>query len=500
MFVKGMTAVPALALFSRIASRWQLPSALRTLGPADQIQAVLNSVQDWSELVDVGTVMSQSTNADYDTWIIQAATDGDWLNVLFVKSFAMHSGYSSPAMDYCVKTALSNASMFEEYSIPITEDDSDGQYFWPFCKYALYGYQYAQELNWETDRWDPNKAFNYLAQVYDSFGDGFYRMNDNLNPSDPGSTFYAERMPYGTRWLELGKLMGCFLILYDAGATNALQYALKCWNQLNNELWKSDHFTYATGWFGYEFSALDVVMDSLKLQQRMQSIPNASNVFGDLYSRYLLGYGNTQWSATQGNTTIAQHLKTSNDGYLPIQRPDNFQLRLDGTLNAWILLHLGYTKLPQTGQTMMRGMLEGNGTIRAFDGLLQSSLAQGSLFTATDSSSTSDGATAMATLCLFLNCISVRNGPGLAIPLITDNENDHIAMNSYHFGFNYDNNEIKIPVWAGTTLNFMFGTNPVQQSFPTTGVYVIDFSWDWNSILSSQLVSGLNPNETYLTP
>ena len=67
----------------------------------------------------------------------------------------------------------------------------------------------------------------------------------------------------------------------------------------------------------------------------------------------------------------------------------------------------------------------------------------------------------MAALCLFLNAISVRAGAGLAIPLITDSENDHAAMNGYHFGFDYENQGIKIPVWGETTLNFMFGENPV---------------------------------------
>jgi hypothetical protein len=106
----------------------------------------------------------------------------------------------------------------------------------------------------------------------------------------------------------------------------------------------------------------------------------------------------------------------------------------------------------------------------------------------------------MAALCQFLNAISVCDGQGLAIPLITDDENDHAAINSYHFGFDYENQEIKIPVWGGTTLNFMFGENPVQLSFGATGVYSIKFGNNWNTLLSYQYVSSLNFNESYMYP
>ena len=109
--------------------------------------------------------------------------------------------------------------------------------------------------------------------------------------------------------------MGCFLIFNDVGIPGALSYALKCWNQLNNEFWKTDHYTYSTGWFGYEFSSMDVIVDSLKLQTGMKNqqkvLPNANNIISDLQSRYLSGYGNTPMVIHTGQ----YHYSSTSEGF-----------------------------------------------------------------------------------------------------------------------------------------------------------------------------------------
>ncbi len=457
--------------------------------------------------MDIGTVMNRSSSTDFDTWIAATAENNDWFNVFMIKSYAMHAGYSSSTIDDSVKLALTNMPMFEEYPIPISQVDSYGQWFWPFYKFTLYGYRYAQELNWETERWDPNAAFSYLALVYDTFGTSFYRMNGTLEAGVPVSAIFAEGLSYGSRWLEFGKLIGCFMIFHDLGIDNALLYALKCWEQMNDELWRTDHFTYSTGWFGYEFSSMDALMDPFKLKMRMayqqnSVLQNSDRLVTDMQSRYLSGYGNGQWSIQQGDTTITQHLKWSNDGGVSLyNETNNVELRLDGTLNAWILNHLAFAQLPAGSQSMVTAMLEGDGMVKASDGLLQSSLVENMSFMLTSlSGETTDAATAMGALCLFLNGISVREGAGLAIPMITDNENDHSAINSYHFGFDHENQQIKIPVWGGTTMNFMFGSNQVQMTFWSTGVFLVSFSYDWNSITDCEVVSGLKTDESYLPP
>ena len=179
----------------------------------------------------------------------------------------------------------------------------------------------------------------------------------------------------------------------------------------------------------------------------------------------------------------------------------NSELRLDGTLNAWILLHQAYTVLDDNSRSMMRSMLEGTGMKMASLSLLGSDLRQsnGQFLLrqgVVDATNIGDG-TARASLCLLLNGISVSGGSGLAIPLLSEFENDISAMNSYHFGFNYEKQQAKVPVWGGTTLKFMFGSTPISHTFVNSGVYVVDFTQDWNSILSTSW-SPLNFNENYL--
>ena len=170
-------------------------------------------------------------------------------------------------------------------------------------------------------------------------------------------------------------------MFYDMGVTDALPYALQCWHEFNANHWRTDHYTYSIYWLGYEFSAMDVILDSLKLQSRLPNLnngellPNAERIVTDLQSRYFSGYGNHQWSNMAGSTAVAQHLGAENGS--PNGNPE---LRLDGTLNAWIINHLAYNKLPKESQAMMREMLEGIGMVKASDGLIQSSLMKNSAY------------------------------------------------------------------------------------------------------------------------
>ena len=86
-FVRGLVAVPAMAVVSGFSGRLHLPSGLRTLVPADYIQNVLNAVQDWTEPVDIGTIMGVATNTDSDTWIKSLAANQRLVQRLLGENF-----------------------------------------------------------------------------------------------------------------------------------------------------------------------------------------------------------------------------------------------------------------------------------------------------------------------------------------------------------------------------------------------------------------------------
>ncbi|MDH5783080.1 MAG: PKD domain-containing protein [Candidatus Bathyarchaeota archaeon] len=444
---------------------------------ADQINACLREVTSWKDLANIGVVMHKSSPADFDTWITSRANAADWEDAFAVKRYAEQAGYSSSTIDAKVKLALSNIPMFNNYSLPKTDTSGSG-YFWPWERYVLYGYRYAEELNWETGRWNKTSGFLALKSVRDWYGRAFYRCNPDIPVADS---------LFGTRWHQAGSLMDSFFIFYEFGVKDALDYAVQEWRWLNNRLWANDHFNYAPNWSGWEVSGISVFPNVAKLHSNGTSLGNWSRVMTDLQFRYISSlWGSPQW---HGTYKVAEH-----------HHPRNPERRLDGTLDAWIMLNTFCGLFNSGNRTNMKNTLEGNGVTQAWVGLNASDLRQTTtnLFRLTSSSSYSDSSTASAALSLFLMGISPQDGRGLAIPLISDRHSDYASLNYRHFEFDYTNHKIKIPVWGGTTLKFMYGKTGATEHFETTGIYNITFTSDWNSISQVEKVSNLYSNEYYL--
>ena len=66
------------------------------------------------------------------------------------------------------------------------------------------------------------------------------------------------------------------------------------------------------------------------------------------------------------------------------------------------------------------------------------------------------------------------------------------------FRFDYDAAKIMIPVNAGT-LRFQFGTTASSYTFDNTGVYEVQFSSDWNRVISTEYIGPLDSSLLYLT-
>ena len=324
---------------------------------ADRINRTVESVSDWNDLVSIGTVMCQSSLSDFDSWITRSADSSDWKNVFYIKSHSEHAGFSSSTIDAKVRLALHKMPMFEKYSLPITDIGTDisPSTFWPQNRPPLHGYRYSRELAQDTDRWNAYSGFLGLKNVRDSLGTPFYSANPDTNE--------AKVMSYGPRWLDAGNLMDAFLILSKEGIEDSLDYAVNEWVWLNSNLWKNDHFTYANAWLGWEFSAMDVLPNVMRLHLNGRSLENPERVVTDLQSRYL----RTSWQSPQWSVIgpVATH-----------HNPSNAERRLDGTLGAWIMNHTFYSLLDPDNQAKMRDMLEGNGVTQAWKGLVSSDLRQ----------------------------------------------------------------------------------------------------------------------------
>jgi len=436
---------------------------------ADAINYNLNRVKDWQEITDVGAVMHKSLLRDFDKFITSRADASDWKGVLEVKRHAEQAGYSSVIINEKVKLALTNMPMFKGYALPITDRRFFG-YFWPWDRYVLYGYRYARELNWETEKWNATSGFLGLKAARDFYGRAFYR----ANPDIP----FAEDMAFGTRWHQAGSLMDSFFIFYTLGEKNAFPYAVQEWKWMNDNLWQTDHYDYSTGWKGWEFSSISVFPPFAKLNTYGTKLRNWDRAATDIQNRYV---GNLWNSPQWHNLTVTVH-----------HFPNNPEQRIDGTLDGWLILDTFYDSFNSTNRMNMRRMLEGNGTTQAWSGFLKSDVVE------RIDTHPNDGATAETALTLFLLGISPQSGRGLAIPLVSERHSDYTALNYRHFEFDYSNHLIKIPVWGNSTLRFLYGKTPVNLDFQETGIYAITFAEDWSSIVKAVKISDLYPDEYYL--
>lgn len=434
------------------------------------INDIASQIQDWSHVgyyeptVDVAIIFGYNDTSGFDLEITSQADSGNWEEVLLLKRASEHAGYSSATIDEKTKWALGNISMFSSYTLP----NSTGGYFNCWRRHLLHGYRYAEELDYEIDRWNATDAFLGLKNVRDSEGHPFYKCD-----ADAGTgTTYSER------WLEAGLCMDVFFVLYEAGVDDALDYAIAEWEWLNDNRWTGDYFKYVG--YAYEWSFSDVGPNVAKLNVYGESLENYSRIVEHIENAYWNeSYSSPLWHSTEKVITHSS---------------DNLERRLPGTVNAYTYSHLFYSMMDSGNQTNFENMLEGNGVTALWQALNSSDLRNSSSyqFRLTSSGTYTDEATINALLGFLLAGISPKSGRGLAIPTEADRKHAYSgAINSRHFGFSYATHSIKIPVWADSKLKFLYGSLYPKYTFTEDGIYNVTFSSDWNSISSVTKVSNL---------
>jgi hypothetical protein len=169
--------------------------------------------------------------------------------------------------------------------------------------------------------------------------------------------------------------------------------------------------------------------------------------------------------------------------------------RMGSTQDSWAALQMYASLLSSTDKQNMINMLTGNGGTPAWQHLIQSPLFNNGQFileTAGTGAAPSDTATAIGLKTLFLQGIVPGTG-SLAIPLLEESYEDTETMfPAQQFHFDYAGHSIRIPVNAGT-LQFLFGTTETAPvSFPSSGVYTVQFSSDWNTVIGTTLIGGFS--------
>jgi hypothetical protein len=267
---------------------------------------------------------------------------------------------------------------------------------------------------------------------------------------------------------ECAETMSVFLIFAHQGVPGALAYADKVWAGLQNH-WTGTYYEYTVGSRNVECSMgefAQIMAEYAQLKGGPQNVPNFSRVAQDLgYKLLANGWSSPGWSSAG----ILRHATT------------NSQTRLLETMAAAMALQQCYPSFTSTQQTNYQNMFMGTST--AWQGLISSNVYFNGQFSAAGGQSPSNDATVCGAALLFLDGIVPVTGT-LNIPAREENYNDYrTQFLASQFQFNYAAHQITIPVNAGK-LTFIYGAAPVSYTFPANGVYTLQFSSDWNIILT----------------
>jgi hypothetical protein len=443
---------------------------------AQTLQSITQRV-DWTQAVYAGMVFNNKAKADLEALIDGYASSADWLDVLQWSAISEKLGVERES---AIEAALDGLPMVGP--LPWTINYSGVGYFCVERKFALLGYSYAEKYRYRLDKWNITSAYAFFEKAVQDAGHPVLFVDSN------GGTW---TISYGPRYYdESASTLQCFLIFYEMGITSALDDALQWWNWINNNLWyQGTHYKYAVSWPDYECEAGFFAKTIANLKYYVSDLGNWSRVLADVQNRFLTdGWNSPQWLDASGTTYVVVH-----------DYPDNPETRLVNTIGAWTSLLGLYGALDSSSENSMQNLLEGQSGPDPAWKLLMSATADlydnitGKFKWASDDLFASDQATAYALTLMFFMGIVPKTAT-LAFPLEDYTIDDLYDIDPELFNINLENASIRVSVVNGGQLEFIYGTSPVLCDFPSSGVYELTFSNDWNSLVNVSKIENL-PNE-----
>jgi hypothetical protein len=464
----------------------------RTL--AEVINKVASNIQTKSSSGNViyDQIFCRQNRSVFDNAITQALEGGDLCSVIFIARLAELNAYSSEIINSSVRRVLQTiplvGSLPKTYSQTIYAPDS----FLLNDRYMINAYHYAQQLN--VSGWDINQAFSDVANIYyhilqtNSSRDGISNsqygemlfVNPELNRLvSSNSRYYDEHAQTIALFLEFA-LKNASDIKIDGLSLNTTAFADDAWLCTQSH-WNNGIYGYVTN-NGVSECEMGNFAEILSEYQNFRgSLPYFDRVITDLENKLLVnGFGSRGW----GTTGVIKH------------EDDNPQLRLQETLSAAIALQTFYSSFSSNSQAIFQDMQQymGQGLINS--NLYDSETNQFRLFFQEEDelgygNSTSDDASLMGAMTLFLNSIIPQTGY-LTINASEEKFNDYrTCFPVAEWRFDYANRMVRIPVAAGN-LAFIFGSQLIDQNFDSNGVFDVCFADDWNSILSINKVANIS--------
>ena len=435
---------------------------------ADQLKTTLNTV-NWSSptsfvIPHFGLIFARESNYDAALTAIP-----DFKTLIQMKRIAEIDGFNSSLLNQTVAEALENQQMTGHWP------DIDEEGVLVYWRFMVFAYRYADELGVDTSKWNMTLAFQEYLDCWQNNIDFLWFNPTDGSSTDPSNRYYDEN----------AQVLSIFLKFYQEGVPEALNYANQMWEHLCTSHWAGSYFPYKGSSGQVECEAGHFAETIAELYAANEHyLPNfPSYILQDLNYKFISG---GDWSG----------MLWSPGAYVVRHAESNPEKRLENTVTAWAAMHSYYAVMNNTMKSNFVKLLTGSPT--AWQGLINSSnLYSEGRFRWRETHGYMDSATCGGAMILFLNGIVPDSG-SLAIPVIDEVYQDWYSMfPASHFRFDYENQTIRIPVWAGK-LNFTFGTEPVSYNFTDNGIYEVQFSTDWNNITNATKISPLSEQISYL--
>jgi parallel beta-helix repeat protein len=404
--------------------------------------------------IHFGAIIGITGLQQYDSLVFS-----DPCNYFYTKTIADIDGYTSSELESKVKSALTSMPMIGH--MPQTS-----QSCWlVYDRYMINAYDWSQQWNVETAKWNKTQATQEATSCYHNAGHALLGL-DLDGGWQPSNRYYDEN----------GETLD---IMNKLGSSSD---ALAIWNYLNSALWNGQIYAYKPGG-GFECEVGPFAMLIGYYHAINPNIPYFDRMNLDLYDKMLInGWKSPAWSSSPG---VMQHAST------------NPEERLSNTLAGFTALQTYYCTGSQDYKQAFQSLL--TDSPKAWEGLVSSPLYSSGKFSWRNNETISDTATAAGMMLLFLEGIIPDTGC-LAIPLNEWTYQDLATMLPYtQFRFDYSSRRIRIPVLAGS-IKFQFGTSVANAKFSLNGVYEVQFSSDWNSVLGANMISPLSDQFYYLQP
>ncbi len=357
-----------------------------------------------------------------------------------------------------------------------------------YNRFDLYAYQWADQLNYETSKWNLSAAYAVFNYGVAEYGKPVLCIGSDGN---------GWGISYGPRYYdECGETVDMYLTFWLLGVPDALVQAEYWWNWTNANLWDTtcsggSFYKYAYNWVAFECEAGGFDQIISKLNYYDPTISDVGNLFADLETR-LLSQG---WSSSGWLDYVAVHATGVNG------TKGNSQERLENTIMYWSALLGFYGNMTSVMQSQVQGLLNGSaGSAPAWSLLMQSELYNSSvgMFRLNSETTESVEATADAAVLIMLLSTVPVNG-SLAVPMA---ESAYEDINNIVDGgvssINLTARTVTVSVSSPGTFLSMFGTSIFEYDLNSSGIWQLDFASDWNSLLNETLISSLPSSRIYL--